>query len=93
MGFVGLDKGKNEGAGTVVLDLLIKVGMMREVDFGKWLCEQGYHQNTIFGDRKSIKLYAVFKNNIRKRGHSLSEVSIQLDEFEKVLATVQTLPK
>ena len=37
MGFVGLDEGKRKGAGTVVLDLLIKDGTMREVDFGKWL--------------------------------------------------------
>ena len=67
---------------------------MREVDFGKWLCEQDHdtHRNTIFGDRKSIEIYAAFKNDIRKRGHSLSEASIQLDEFEKALAIVQTLP-
>lgn len=56
------------------LDLLINDGTMHEADFGEWLCEQGYdaHQNTIFGDRKSIEHYVALNNDIKKRGHSLS---------------------
>jgi hypothetical protein len=67
---------------------------MREVDFNKWLCEKGFEaeRNTIFGDCKSIEVYAAFKNDIKARGHILSDASIQLNEFEKALATVQTLP-
>merc|ERR1711983_654494 len=94
MGFIGIDEGSKQGAGTVMLDLLLKGGTMSEED-GKWIAadDAAHHRNYVFGDRKSIEMLQAFKNDLQGRGVSLSDMSSQCDEFEKALETLMSLPQ
>ena len=74
---MGVDEGTKTGSGTAVLDLLLKGGTMNEDEPGKWSKAPGYEKdrNYVFGDRKSIEMMQAFKNDIQKRGVSLSAAS------------------
>ena len=74
MDFVGIDEGKTQGAGAVVLDLLLKSGTMTKESDHHWKMTPGgkNNRNHMFGDQKSIELFQAFWNDIHSRGISLS---------------------
>ena len=85
--------GKKQGAGAVVLDLLLKSGTMTEKSNHRWKMVPGGEKdrNYMFGDRKLIELFQAFWNGISSRGVSLSQASAQCEEFEKALLSLIAL--
>ena len=88
MGFVGIDEGKKQGAGAVVLDLLLKSRMMTAESNHQWKMTLGgkNDRNYMCGDRTSIGLFQVFWNGISSRGNTHSQASTQCEEFDKALS-------
>lgn len=94
LGFVGIDEGTQQGAGTICLDLVLKGTTMDEVEPGKWKAADGHedHRNIFNGDRKSIEMANVYHNRVKGREISLTDANLQLEEFDKVMRTIFHAP-
>ena len=69
MGFVGIHKDLAAGAGSVVLDMLLKFGVLKYNDNKSWELERNHQVQRLysFGDWKSNKNCTAFLSTLSNR--------------------------
>ena len=89
MGFVGIREDSSAGAGSVVLDMLLKFGLLQYNDGNTWELAADINSQRLysFGDRKSNKNCSVFLSTLSHRPLSFEESSIQAEIFLELFET------
>lgn len=91
MGFVGVSEDSSFGTAAVVLDMLLKFGVLIYDDSGTWKLHRWAYLRRLycFGDRKTIENSTAFVNKLSNRSLSFEESSMQaqifLDAFNRVM--------
>jgi hypothetical protein len=78
MGFVGICEDLAAGAGSVVVDMLLKFGLLKYNEDKSWELEQNAKTRRLhsFGDRKSNKNCAAFMSTLSHRPLTFEESSM-----------------
>ena len=91
MGFVGVCEDSSNGAALVILDMLLKFGVLIYNDDETWALHKFAKVRRLycFGDRKTIENCTAFVNKLINRSLSFEQTSIQaeifLDAFDRVV--------
>jgi hypothetical protein len=91
MGFVGVREDSSNGAALVILDMLLKFGVLVYNQYETWLlhCLAKLCHFYCFGDWKTIENSSAFVNKLSNRSLSFKESSLQaeiyFDAFDKVM--------
>jgi hypothetical protein len=94
MGFVGIREDSAVGAGSVILDMLLKLGLLQYNDGNTW--ELAAHINSrrlySFGDRKSNKNCTAFVSMLSHIPLTFEKSSMQAEIFLDSFKNVMFLP-
>ena len=93
LGYVGIDKSGREGAGTVLADLCVRVGLLDEHvdgDVVRWLKSATADERRIYGigDAKTNANVASFLGFVLGRDVTLEDESLQMEVFIEVFSTI-----
>jgi len=94
MRFVGVRVDSSNGAAAVILDMLLKFGVLVYKDNETWALHKfvKVHWLYCFGNRKTIENSSAFVNKLSNRSLSFEETSIQAEIFLKAFDQVMFLP-
>ena len=94
MGFVGIREDSAAGAGSVVLDMLLKFGLIKYNDDNTWGLADDVHTRRLysFGDRKSNENASAFVTTLSHRPLTFEESSMQAEVFLESFQNVMFLP-
>jgi hypothetical protein len=94
MGFVGIQEDSAAGAGSVVLDMLLKFGVLKYINDGTWQLEVNAKSRQLhsYGDCKSNKNCTAFLSNLSHRPPTFEESSLQAEIFLESFNNVMFLP-
>jgi hypothetical protein len=94
MGFVGIHEDSAAGAGSVVLDMLLKFGLLKYDENKLWEIEANALKRQLYGcgDRKSNKNCTAFLLTLSQRPLRFEEPSIQAEIFLESFNNIMFLP-
>jgi hypothetical protein len=94
MGFVGVREDSSDGAALVILDMLLKFGVLNYNNNNMWGLNwlAKLQRLYCFGDWKTIENSLAFVNKLSNRSLSFKESSIQAEIFLKAFSKVMFLP-
>jgi hypothetical protein len=94
LGMNGLDEAASMETGAIVLKLLADFGLIQLNDDGSWIEGDLDKFVLFFGDLKTVDNINLIQDNIRKsmNGKGFTQLSKQLDVFDKALNRVLDLP-
>ena len=94
MGFVGVLEDSFNGAASVILDMLLKFGLLIYNDDDTWALHKFAKIRRLycFGDRKTIENSTAFINKLSNRSLSFERTSIQAEIFLNAFDQVMFLP-
>ena len=94
MGFVGIREDSAAGAGSVVLDMLLKFGFIKYNNDNTWGLADDVHTRRLysFGDRKSNENASAFVTTLSNRPLTFEESSMQAEVFLDSFQNVMFLP-
>jgi hypothetical protein len=94
MGFVGIREDSAAGAGSVVLDMLLKFGLLKYKDGNTWELAKDINSRRLysFGDRKSNENCTAFVSTLSHRPLTFEESSMQSEIFLDSFKNVMFLP-
>ena len=94
MGFVGVCEDSSDGAALVILDMLLKFGVLIYNDDETWALRKSAKVRRLyyFGDRKTIENSTAFVNKLSNRSLSFEQTSIQAEIFLNAFDRVMFLP-
>jgi cupin superfamily acireductone dioxygenase involved in methionine salvage len=94
MGFVGVHEDSSDGATAVILDMLLKFGILIYNQNGTWKLHRYANLRRLycFGDRKTIENSTAFVNKLSNRSLSFEESSMQAQIFLNASNRVMFLP-
>ena len=94
MRFVGVREDSSDGAAAVILDMLLKFGVLVYKDNETWALHKFAKVRRLycFCDCKSTKNCSAFVNKLNNRSLSFEETSIQAEIFLKAFDQVMFLP-
>jgi hypothetical protein len=94
MGFVGVREDSANGASSVILDMLLKFGVLSYKDNKTWTLQQLAKLRRLyrFGNRKTIENSSAFVNKLRNCSLLFEESSLQAEIFLEVFDNVMFLP-
>jgi hypothetical protein len=83
MGFVGICKDSATGAGSVVLDLLLKFSVLKYIEDGTWQLEENAKLSRLYsyGDWKSNENCTAFLSILSHWPLTFEESSLQAEIF------------
>jgi len=94
MGFVGVREDSSNGAAAVILDILLKFGVLVYKDNETWALHKFAKVRRLycFGDRETIKNSSAFVIKLSNWSLSFEETSIQAEIFLEAFDQVMFLP-
>ena len=94
MGFVGVREDSSNGVAAVILDMLLKFGVLVYKDNETWALHKFAKVRWLdcFGDRETIKNSSAFVIKLSNRSLSFEETSIQAEIFLGAFDQVMFLP-
>jgi hypothetical protein len=94
MGFIGVHDNYSDGAASVILDMLLKFGLLIYNDDDTWALHKFAKIRRLycFGDRKTIENSTVFINKLSNRSLSFERTSIQAEILLYAFDQVMFLP-
>jgi hypothetical protein len=94
MGFVGIREDLASGAGSVVLDMLLKFRVLKYIDNGTWQLDANAKTRHLYsyGDQKSNKNCSAFLYNLNNRPLTFEESSVQAEIFLESFNNIMFLP-
>jgi hypothetical protein len=94
MGFVGVREDSANGASSVILDMLLKFGVLSYKDNKTWTLQQLAKLRRLyrFGNRKTIENSSAFVNKLSNCSLSFEESSLQAEIFLEAFDNVMFLP-
>jgi hypothetical protein len=94
MGFVGVREDSSDGATAVILDMLLKFGVLFYNQDETWAlhCFAKLHRLSCFGDRKTVENSSAFVTKLSNRNLSFEESSLQAEIFLDAFDQVMFLP-
>jgi hypothetical protein len=94
MGFVGVREDSSDGAVSVILDMLLKFGVLIYNENETWALHKYAKLCRLycFGDRKTIENSSAFVDKLSNRSLSFEETSIQAEIFLEAFDKVMFLP-
>ncbi len=94
MGFVGVHDNSSDGAASVILDMLLKFGLLIYNDDDTWALHKFTKIRRLycFGDRNTIENSTAFLNKLSNRSLSFERTSIQAEIFLNAFDQVVFLP-
>ncbi len=94
MGFVGVREDSSDGAAAVILDMLLKFGVLVYNQDETWALHHfaKLHRLYCFGDRKTVENSSTFVTKLSKRNLSFKESSPQAEIFLDAFNRVMFLP-
>jgi hypothetical protein len=94
MGFVGVREDSLDGAASVILDMLLKFGVLTYNNDDTWALKRFAKLRRLycFGDQKTIKNSLAFVNKLSNHSLSFKELSIQAEIFLGAFDKVMFLP-
>jgi hypothetical protein len=94
MGFVGICEDSAAGAGSVVLNMLLKFGLLKYNENELWELEENANKRQLysFGDRKSNKNCTAFLSTFSHRPLTFEELSMQAEIFLETFHNIMFLP-
>ena len=83
MGFVGIREDLTAGAGSAILDMLLKFGLLKYNDGNTWELAKDINSRRLysFGDRKSNENCTAFVSTLSHRPLTFEESSMQAEIF------------
>jgi len=87
-------RGASKECGAITLDLLLRAGVIVEVDDGSWELAKNWESRRIYlyGDAKTIENMTKFVRDMQDCRISYTHANIQLEVFLKALAVVMDAP-
>jgi hypothetical protein len=94
MGFVGIREDSASGTGSVVLDMLLKFGVLTYIDNGTWQLEDNAKTPSLYGygNQKSNKNCSAFLYNLNNRPLTFEVSSLQAEIFLESFNNIMFLP-
>ena len=94
MGFVGIREDSAAGAGSVVLDMLLKFGLLKYSDNNTWDIAADINKSRLysFGDRKSNENCSAFVSTLSHRPLTFEESSMQAEIFLESFQNIMFQP-
>jgi hypothetical protein len=94
MGFVGIREDSAAGAGSVVLDMLLKFGLLKYNNDNTWDITADVNKRRLysFGDRKSNENCSAFVSTLSHRPLTFKESSMQAKIFFESFQNIMFLP-
>ena len=94
MGFVGIQEDSAAGAGSVVLDMLLKFGLLKYNNDNTWEVAADVNKRRLysFGDRKSDENCSAFVLMLSHRPLTFEESSMQAEIFLESFQNIMFLP-
>jgi hypothetical protein len=94
MGFVGVREDSLDGAASMILNMLLKFGVLTYKNDDTWALKQFAKLRRLycFGDRTTIEISSAFVNKLSNRSLSFEESSIQEEIFFEAFDKVMFLP-
>jgi hypothetical protein len=94
MGFVGIQEESAAGAGSVVLDMLLKFGLLKYNDDNTWEVAADVNTRRLYsiGDRKSNENCTAFVLTLSHRPQTFEESSMQAEIFLESFQNIMFLP-
>ena len=94
MGFVGIQEDSAAGAGSVVLDMLLKFGLLKYSDNNTWDIAADINKSRLysFGEKKSNESCSAFVSTLSHRSLTFEESSMQAEIFLESFQNIMFLP-
>ena len=94
MGLIGIDESESKNCGAILLDFLLKIGLIVLQNDGSWALAQDWKdfRPMIFGDAKTTEKMSKFIRDMQGHQLSLSDLSTQADVFVTAMKQVMTAP-
>ena len=94
LGLLGIDEAASKECGAILLDLLLRAGVIIQTSTGEWQLATNWEERNVYvaGDAKTIENVAKFVREMQERRLSYSAANIQADVFLKALTRVMPFP-
>ena len=94
LGLIGIDESASKECGAVLLDLMLRAGVLHQTNDGEWKLDENWEHRKVyfFGDAKTIENVTKFVRDVQERRLSYSSANIQADIFQKALSIVMPAP-
>jgi hypothetical protein len=94
LGLVGIDKSASTECGAILLDLLLRCGVMVQSSSGHWELAEKWRSRRVYfvGDEKTIENVTKFVRDIQERRMSFATANVQADVFLEALSRVLPFP-
>ncbi len=94
MGFVGIRKDSAVGTRSVILDMLLKFGLLKYNNNKTWELAENVGSRRLynFGVRKSNKNYTAFLSTLSHRPLTFEESSMQAKVFLELFCNIMFMP-
>ena len=94
LGLIGIDESASKECGTILLDLLLRAGVLDQTNDGRWNLAANWKERNVyfFGDAKTVENITKFVRDVQERRLSYSSANVQADVFLKALSRVMSAP-
>ena len=94
LGLLGIDEAASKECGAILLDLLLRAGVLLQDSDGTWSLAPDWETRRVylFGDAKTVENVAKFARDMQLRKITYTEANLQADIFVKSLSVVMEIP-